>query len=138
MTNKVTEIKTEYKGKKPTYWIISHGNANPVAQTHSIESARMIRDTLEDLYREWWAIAVGGEPLTERYEIRVNQKGASMPNHWMDQIITLYNKYYNNEIDRMKLINKVEQVMVDYREEFKKYDEAVTAEMNEREQYGQS
>tara|TARA_Y100001938_G_scaffold139661_1_gene206861 strand:+ start:1416 stop:1631 length:216 start_codon:yes stop_codon:yes gene_type:complete len=70
--SKITEIKTEYKGKKPTYWIISHGNANPVAQTHNIESARMIRDTLEDLYREWWAIAVGGEPLTNRYEIRVN------------------------------------------------------------------
>ena len=136
--SKITEIKTEYKGKQPTYWIISHGNANPVAQTHNIESARMVRDTLEDLYREWWAVAVGGEPLANRYEIRVNQKGASMPNHWMDQIITLYNKYYNNEIDRMKLINKVEQVMVDYREEFKKYDEAVTAEMNEREQYGQS
>tara|TARA_Y100000114_G_C11500296_1_gene204082 strand:- start:97 stop:282 length:186 start_codon:yes stop_codon:yes gene_type:complete len=61
-----------------------------------------------------------------------------MPNHWMDQIIILYNKYYDDEIDRMKLINKVEQVMIDYREEFKKYDEAVTAEMNEREQYGQS
>tara|TARA_Y100000592_G_scaffold19745_1_gene30261 strand:+ start:125 stop:340 length:216 start_codon:yes stop_codon:yes gene_type:complete len=70
--SKITEIKTEYKGKKPTYWITSHGNANPVAQTFSIESARMMRDQLEDLYREWWANAVGGEPLTNRYEIRVN------------------------------------------------------------------
>lgn len=136
--SKVTEIKTEYKGKKPTYWIISHGNSNPVAQTFSIESARMIRDQLEDLYREWWSIAVGGEPLIERYEIRVNQKGNIMPNHWMDEICKLYEQYYEDKIDRMKLLNKVEQVMVEYKEEFKKYDEAVTAEMNEREQYGQS
>ena len=70
--SKITEIKTEYKGKKPTYWITSHGNANPVAQTFSIESARMMRDQLEDLYRYWWANAIGGEPLTNRYEIRVN------------------------------------------------------------------
>jgi len=32
----------------------------------------MMRDQLEDLYRDWWANAIGGEPLTNRYEIRVN------------------------------------------------------------------
>lgn len=56
----------------------------------------------------------------------------------MDEICKLYDQYYEDKIDRMKLLNKVEQVMVEYKEEFKKYDEAVTAEMNEREQYGQS
>ena len=70
--SKVTELKTEYKGKETTYWIISYGNTNPIAQTHNIESARIIRDQLEDLYVEWWSKAIGGKPLTNRYEIRVN------------------------------------------------------------------
>jgi len=61
-----------------------------------------------------------------------------MPNHWMDQIMTLYDKYYNDELTNMQLLNKVEQVMANYRAEFKKYDEAVTAEMNERVEHGPS
>ena len=122
MTNKVTEIKTEYKGKKPTYWIISHGNANPVAQTHSIESARMIRDTLEDLYREWWANAVGGEPLTNRYEIRVNQKGIIMPNEWMDQIVKILNDYYDDKMSYTTALAKINLVSMDYKDEFEIFE----------------
>ena len=122
MTNKVTEIKTEYKGKKPTYWIISHGNVNPVAQTFSIESARMMRDQLEDLYREWWANAVGGEPLTNRYEIRVNQKGIIMPNEWMDQIVKILNDYYDDKISYTTALAKINLVSMDYKDEFEIFE----------------
>ena len=70
--NKITELKVSNKQKTPVYYIICEGNRNPVAQTYNLDKARMMRDQLEDLYREWWANAVGGEPLTNRYEIRVN------------------------------------------------------------------
>ena len=36
-----------------------------------------------------------------------------MPNHWMDQIVKLYEDYYNDKITQLQLVNKVEQVMVD-------------------------
>ena len=54
-----------------------------------------------------------------------------MPNHWMDEICKLYDQYYEDKIDRMKLLNKVEQVMAQYSIEFKKYADSVTAQMNE-------
>jgi len=74
--NKVAQIKPSAydtkDNKKPIYYIICEGNRNPIGQTYNIESARMIRDQLEDLYIEWWTEAIGGKPLTNRYEIRVN------------------------------------------------------------------
>ena len=54
-----------------------------------------------------------------------------MPNHWMDQIVKLYEDYYNDKITQLQLVNKVEQVMAQYSIEFKKYDDSVTAQMNE-------
>ena len=54
-----------------------------------------------------------------------------MPNQWMDEICKLYEQYYNDEINNMKLLNKVEQVMAQYSIEFKKYDEAITQEMKD-------
>ena len=54
-----------------------------------------------------------------------------MPNQWMDEIVKLYDHYYNDKLTNIQLLNKVEQVMAQYNIEFKKYDDSVTAQMNE-------
>tara|TARA_R100001129_G_scaffold166049_1_gene133005 strand:+ start:55 stop:246 length:192 start_codon:yes stop_codon:yes gene_type:complete len=54
-----------------------------------------------------------------------------MPNQWMDEIVKLYDDYYNDKLTNIQLLNKVEQVMVQYSIEFKNYDDSVTAQMNE-------
>lgn len=54
-----------------------------------------------------------------------------MPNQWMDEIVKLYDHYYNDKLTNIQLLNKVEQVMAQYSIEFKKYDDSVTAQMNE-------
>jgi predicted ribosome quality control (RQC) complex YloA/Tae2 family protein len=54
-----------------------------------------------------------------------------MPNQWMDEIVKLYDQYYDDKLSNMQLLNKVEQVMAQYSIEFKKYDDSVTAQMNE-------
>ena len=54
-----------------------------------------------------------------------------MPNQWMDEIVKLYDDYYNDKLTNIQLLNKVEQVMAQYNIEFKKYDDSVTAQMNE-------
>lgn len=61
-----------------------------------------------------------------------------MPNHWMDQIIKLYDEYYDETVNHIQLTNKIEKVMIDYKDEFKKYDDALTADMVEMEGYGQN
>ena len=55
-----------------------------------------------------------------------------MPNHWMDQILKIYNQLYDGEITEMQLFLQVEKVMIDYKKEFKRYDDASTAEAEER------
>ncbi len=77
-----------------------------------------------------------------------------MPNHWMDEIIKLYDKYYQeyfthkrnydnsiaqneSRLNQEQLIKAVEKVMINYKDEFKKYDDALTADMVEMEGYGQ-
>tara|TARA_R110002073_G_scaffold236693_1_gene397736 strand:+ start:21 stop:206 length:186 start_codon:yes stop_codon:yes gene_type:complete len=60
-----------------------------------------------------------------------------MPNHWMDQIIKIYDDCHSNKITIAQLVNKVEQVMIDYKTEFKKYDDAITDQMVEMEGYVQ-
>jgi hypothetical protein len=60
-----------------------------------------------------------------------------MPNHWMDEILKLYDKYYDEDLTHQQLIREVEKVMIDYKDEFKKYDDALTADMVEMEGYGQ-
>lgn len=54
-----------------------------------------------------------------------------MPNQWMDEIVKLYDQYYDDKLNNIQLLNKVEQVMAQYNIEFKKYDDSVTAQMNE-------
>ena len=49
----------------------------------------------------------------------------------MDEIVKLYDDYYNDKLTNIQLLNKVEQVMVQYSIEFKNYDDSVTAQMNE-------
>jgi hypothetical protein len=52
----------------------------------------------------------------------------SMPNHWMDQIVLICDKYHD---DQIKLINEITKVMIDYKNEYKRFDDAVTADMND-------
>jgi|TARA_B100000035_G_C20732690_1_gene436194 hypothetical protein len=54
----------------------------------------------------------------------------------MDQIIKLYDEYYDETVNHIQLTNKIEKVMIDYKDEFKKYDDALTAHMVEMEGYG--
>ena len=61
-----------------------------------------------------------------------------MPNQWMDEIVKLYDLYYNDKLTNIQLTNKVEQVMTQYKDEFKQYDDALTADMVEMEGYVQS
>jgi len=61
-----------------------------------------------------------------------------MPNQWMDQIVKLYDLYYNDKLTNIQLTNKIEQVMTQYKQEFKQYDDALTADMVEMEGYVQS
>lgn len=61
-----------------------------------------------------------------------------MPNQWMDAIVKLYDLYYNDKLTNIQLTNKIEQVMTQYKDEFKKYDDALTADMVEMEGYVQS
>lgn len=58
-----------------------------------------------------------------------------MPNHWMDQIIQIYDDYHSDKITIEQLVNKVEQVMVDYKIEYEIFDEAITDQMVEMEGY---
>ena len=60
-----------------------------------------------------------------------------MPNQWMDQILKIYNQFYDNEITENQLFFQVEKVMIEYRKEFIKYDEAITDQMVEMEGYVQ-
>ena len=74
--NKVAQIKPSpydtRDNKKPIYYIICEGNRNPIGQTYNIESGRMIRDQLEDLWIEYWKDEFKNKPLTTRYSISVS------------------------------------------------------------------
>ena len=60
-----------------------------------------------------------------------------MPNQWMDQILKIYNDFYDNKITENQLFFQVEKIMIEYKKEFIKYDEAVTDQMVEMEGYVQ-
>ena len=55
----------------------------------------------------------------------------------MDQILKLYDDYYNGKYTTDQLFFQVEKVMIDYKDEFKKYDDAITDQMVEMEGYVQ-
>lgn len=74
--NKVAQIKPsphdDRDNKKPIYYIICEGNRNPIGQTYNIESARMIRDQLEDAHTLYLNELGMGNPIANRYSIVVN------------------------------------------------------------------
>ena len=55
----------------------------------------------------------------------------------MDQILKIYNQFYDSEITENQLFFQVEKVMIEYKKEFIKYDEAITDQMVEMEGYVQ-
>jgi uncharacterized protein (DUF488 family) len=60
-----------------------------------------------------------------------------MPNQWMDQILKIYNDFYDSKITENQLFFQVEKVMIEYKKEFIKYDQAITDQMVEMEGYVQ-
>ena len=60
-----------------------------------------------------------------------------MPNQWMDQILKIYNDFYDNKITENQLFFQVEKVMIEYKKEFIKSDQAITDQMVEMEGYVQ-
>ncbi len=60
-----------------------------------------------------------------------------MPNQWMDQILKIYNDFYDSKITENQLFFQVEKVMIEYKKEFIKYDDAITDQMVEMEGYVQ-
>ena len=60
-----------------------------------------------------------------------------MPNQWMDQILKIYNDFYESKITENQLFFQVEKVMIEYKKEFIKYDDAITDQMVEMEGYVQ-
>ena len=54
-----------------------------------------------------------------------------MPNQWMDEIVKLYDEFYDDKYTQDQLFYHVQKVMIKYKDEFKKYDDSVTAQMNE-------
>ena len=60
-----------------------------------------------------------------------------MPNQWMDQILKIYNDFYDSKITENQLFFQVEKVMIEYKKEFIKYDEAITDQIVEMEGYVQ-
>ena len=60
-----------------------------------------------------------------------------MPNQWMDQILKIYNQFYDSEIPENQLFFQLEKVMIEYKKEIIKYDEAITDQMVEMEGYVQ-
>jgi|TARA_X000001388_G_C2116477_1_gene79807 hypothetical protein len=69
--NKIAELKVN-KGSNAKYHIISEGNTNPVLSTHNLETARMIRDQLEDAHTLYLNELGMGNPIANRYSIVVN------------------------------------------------------------------
>ena len=55
----------------------------------------------------------------------------------MDQIIKLYDEYYDGDYTTDQLHFQIEKIMIDYKTEFKKYDDAITDQMVEMEGYVQ-
>tara|TARA_R100001143_G_C3351249_1_gene129635 strand:- start:440 stop:613 length:174 start_codon:yes stop_codon:yes gene_type:complete len=55
-----------------------------------------------------------------------------MPNHWMDQIVKILDDFYEDKYQLVQLLAKINIVSIDYKEEFKRYDNAITAEAEER------
>ena len=54
-----------------------------------------------------------------------------MPNEWMDEINKILDDYYNAKIDKDKTISRITSLNADYQDQFKMYDESITAQMEE-------
>ena len=67
MNDKVTQLKP--KKRETLYHIVSEGNANPLLSTYNVESAKLLRDQLEDTHREYLTANGYAEPLANRYTV---------------------------------------------------------------------
>ncbi len=67
MSDKVTQLKP--KKIEQRYHIVSEGNANPLLTTYDMESAKQLRDQLEDVHRQYLNSMGHGQPLANRYTV---------------------------------------------------------------------
>jgi hypothetical protein len=67
MTEKITQLKP--KNKEQRYHIVSEGNANPLLTTYDVDSAKQLRDQLEDTHRQYLTSIGHGQPLANRYTV---------------------------------------------------------------------
>ena len=67
MTEKITQLKP--KKKEQRYHIVSEGNANPLLTTYDVDSAKQLRDQLEDTHRQYLTSMGHGQPLANRYTV---------------------------------------------------------------------
>ena len=54
-----------------------------------------------------------------------------MLNQWMDEIVKLYDEFYDDKYTQDQLFYHVQKVMIKYKDEFKKYDESITKDMED-------
>ena len=46
-----------------------------------------------------------------------------MPNEWMGDIVKILDHYYNKKLDAEQTVSKINQIAVDYTDEFKIFEE---------------
>ena len=67
MNEKITQLKP--KKIEIRYHIVSEGNANPLLTTYDVDSAKQLRDQLEDTHRQYLTSMGHGQPLANRYTV---------------------------------------------------------------------
>jgi len=69
MNEKITQLKP--KQRLAEYHVMRSSYAERIVTTHDIETARMIRDQLEDTYVKWFSEKFSLEPEAKMFYIRL-------------------------------------------------------------------
>ena len=69
MNEKITQLKP--KQRLAEYHVMRSSYAERIVTTHDIETARMIRDQLEDTYVKWFNEKFSSAPDAEMFYIRL-------------------------------------------------------------------
>ena len=69
MNEKITQLKP--KQRRAEYHVLRSSYAERIVTTHDIETARIIRDQLEDTYVKWFNEKFSSAPVAEMFYIRL-------------------------------------------------------------------
>tara|TARA_R110000822_G_scaffold129471_2_gene265641 strand:+ start:393 stop:605 length:213 start_codon:yes stop_codon:yes gene_type:complete len=69
MNEKITQLKP--KQRRAEYHVLRSSYAERIVTTHDIETARIIRDQLEDTYVKWFNEKFSSAPDAEMFYIRL-------------------------------------------------------------------